>query len=90
MTEVSVLDRLPIGVMSVRNGAIAFMNYTLRSLFAGAYASLGELAEAFPGTAGLADALERGEPVWVSIGDAVFYVDVAGRGQDGTSSFSCP
>jgi hypothetical protein len=38
---VSILDRLPIGVMSVRNGAIAFMNYTLRSLFDGAYASLG-------------------------------------------------
>jgi PAS domain S-box-containing protein len=83
MTEVSILDRLPIGVMSVRNGAIAFMNYALRSLFAGAYASLGELAEALPGTAGLADALERGEPVWVGIGDAVFCVDVAGRGQDG-------
>jgi hypothetical protein len=83
MTEVSILDRLPIGVMSVRNGAIAFMNYALRSLFAGAYASLRELAEALPGTAGLADALERGEPVWVGIGDAVFCVDVAGRGQDG-------
>src|SRR6516162_4021750 len=83
MTESSILDRLPIGVMSVRNGAIAFMNYTLRSLFAGAYAYLGELAEALPGTTGLADAIERREPVWVSIGDAVFYVDVAGRGQDG-------
>jgi PAS domain S-box-containing protein len=82
MTELNILDRLPIGVMSVRNGAIAFMNYTLRSLFAGAFASLVELAEAFPGTAGLADALERGEPVWISIGDAVFYVDVTGRGQD--------
>jgi len=83
MTESSILDRLPIGVMSVRNGAIAFMNYTLRSLFAGAYAYLGELAEAMPGTTGLADVIERREPVWVSIGDAVFYVDVAGRGQDG-------
>ena len=83
MTESSILDRLPIGVMSVRNGAIAFMNYTLRSLFAGAYAYLGELAEALPGTTGLADVIERREPVWVSIGDAVFYVDVAGRGQDG-------
>jgi hypothetical protein len=81
--EVSILDALPIGVMSVRNGAIAFMNYTLRSLFAGAYASLAELAEAFPCTAGLADALERCEAVWVSIGDAVFHVDVAGRGEDG-------
>ena len=46
MTEVSILDRLPIGVISVCHGAIAFMNYTLRSLFAGAYASLGELAKA--------------------------------------------
>jgi PAS domain-containing protein len=82
-TEVSILDALPIGVMSVRNGAIAFMNYSSRSLFVRAYASLGELAEAFPGMAGLAGALERGEPVWVSIGDAVFHVDVAGRGQDG-------
>ncbi|GLQ50047.1 RNA polymerase subunit sigma-54 [Dyella flava] len=82
MTEVNILDRLPIGVMSVRAGAIAFMNYTLRSLFAGTFASLAELADAFPGTAGLADALARSEPVWVSIGDAVFYVDVTGHGQD--------
>jgi PAS domain S-box-containing protein len=83
MTEISILDRMSIGVMSVRNGAIVFMNYTLRSLFTGAYASLSELAEAFPGTAGLAAALERGEPMWVSIVDAVFYVDVTGRGRDG-------
>lgn len=83
MTEKNILDRLPIGVMSIRNSAIAFMNYTLRSLFAGTYASLAELAESFPGTVGLANAVERGEPVWVSIGDAVFYVDVAGHEQDG-------
>jgi PAS domain S-box-containing protein len=83
MTEMNILDRLPIGVMSVRNGAIAFMNYTLRSLFVGAYASLAELVEAFPGTAGLGDSLERSEPVWAHIGDAVFFVDVTSRGQDG-------
>jgi PAS domain S-box-containing protein len=83
MTEISILDRMSIGVMSVRDGAIVFMNYTLRSLFAGAYVSLSKLAESFPGTAGLADALERGEPMWVSVVDAVFYVDVTGRGQDG-------
>jgi PAS domain S-box-containing protein len=57
-----------------------FMNHTLRSLFAGEFTSLADLASAFPTTAALSRSVSQREPVWISIGEAIFYVDPADGG----------
>jgi hypothetical protein len=53
MLESEILDHLPIGLIVARGDAIQFMNHTLRSLFAGEFTSLADLASAFPTTAAL-------------------------------------
>jgi PAS domain S-box-containing protein len=80
MLESEILDHLPIGLIVARGDAIQFMNHTLRSLFAGEFTSLADLASAFPTTAALSRSVSEREPVWISIGEAIFYVDPADGG----------
>jgi PAS domain S-box-containing protein len=82
MLESEILDHLPIGLIVARGDAIQFMNHTLRSLFAGEFTSLADLASAFPTTAALSRSVSQREPVWINIGEAIFYVDpVDGGGE---------
>jgi PAS domain S-box-containing protein len=82
MLESEILDHLPIGLIVARGDAIQFMNHTLRSLFAGEFTSLADLASAFPTTAALSRSVSQREPVWISIGEAIFYVDPADGGAE--------
>jgi PAS domain S-box-containing protein len=82
MLESEILDHLPIGLIVARGDAIQFMNHILRSLFAGEFTSLADLASAFPTTAALNRSVSQREPVWISIGEAIFYVDPADGGSE--------
>jgi PAS domain S-box-containing protein len=82
MLESEILDHLPIGLIVARGDAIQFINHTLRSLFAGEFTSLADLASAFPTTAALSRSVSQREPVWISIGEAIFYVDPADGGAE--------
>jgi PAS domain S-box-containing protein len=82
MLESEILNHLPIGLIVARGDAIQFMNHTLRSLFAGEFTSLADLASAFPTTAALSRSVSQREPVWISIGEAIFYVDPADGGAE--------
>jgi PAS domain S-box-containing protein len=82
MLESEILNHLPIGLIVARGDAIQFINHTLRSLFAGEFTSLADLASAFPTTAALSRSVSQREPVWISIGEAIFYVDPADGGAE--------
>jgi PAS domain S-box-containing protein len=82
MLESEILNHLPIGLIVARGDAIQFMNHTLRSLFSGEFTSLADLASAFPTTAALSRSVSQREPVWISIGEAIFYVDPADGGAE--------
>ena len=82
MLDSEILDYLPIGVIVVHGDTIRFMNRKFRRLFVGEFAVLGDLARAFPNTTALSKSVSQREPAWISVGEAVFYVDPVDAGDE--------